>query len=95
MADGGTFGTYVIIDPRKLAEVLRGPHGPVTRYLIDVGEKVKQEAIQECPVYDPPDAYSAAHRERRPGTLRDSIVKRVTTSSTGGVAVQVLSLIHI
>lgn len=85
----GTFGSYVVIDPRKLAELLRGPNGPVIRYLIDVGEKVKQEAIQECPVFDPPDAYTQANRERRPGTLRDSIVKRVVSSAEHGVTILV------
>jgi hypothetical protein len=75
----GSFGGHVVIDPRKLAEFMRSPSGPTFRYLIEVGEKVKTEAMQECPVFDPPDAYTASHRARRPGTLRDSIVKRVTT----------------
>lgn len=74
---GGTFGSYVVIDPVKLAEVLRGPNGPVVRDLIEAGELVKREAQRLVGVYRPPDAYSAAHRKRRPGTLRDSIVKRV------------------
>lgn len=71
-----TFGAYLIFDPAKLAEVLRGPNGPVARRLIEDGEKVKIEAKRLVGVYQPPDAYSAAHRRRRPGTLRDSIVKR-------------------
>lgn len=74
---GGTFGNYVVIDPVKLAEVLRGPNGPVVRDLVEAGELVKAEAKRLVGVYQPPDAYSAANRKRRPGTLRDSIVKRV------------------
>lgn len=73
----GTFGSYVVIDPTKLAEVLRSPQGPVARMLIEDGELVKREAQRLAGVYKPPDAYSASHRKRRPGTLRDSIVKRL------------------
>ena len=80
---GGTFGARVVLDPVKLAEVLRGPNGPVTRHLIVLGEKVKVKAKEECPVYEPPDSYTASHRARRPGTLRDSIVKRVVQGPTG------------
>lgn len=71
----GTFGEYVVIDPRKLADWARTD--PVIRYFIEQGEKVKQEAQRLVGVYDPPDDYSRAHRKRRPGTLRDSIVKRI------------------
>lgn len=67
----------IVIDNRKLAEVLRGPNGPVMRRLIVDGELVKNEAKRLVGVYRPPDAFSAATRKRRPGTLRDSIVKRV------------------
>lgn len=89
----GTF-TGVVIDGQKLAEVLRGPNGPVVRELIEAGELVKQEAKRRVGVYRPPDAYAAAQRKRRPGTLRDSIVKRVTSS--GGIpVVQVGSEDHI
>lgn len=73
----GTFGEYVVIDPVKLAEWQRSPDGPTVRYLLEQGEKVKTEAKRLVGVYDPPDAYSRAHRQRRPGTLRDSIVKRI------------------
>lgn len=77
MTSRGTFGTYVNIDPVKLAEFMRSPNGPVIRDLIERGERVKIEAQRLVGVYEPPDDYSASHRERRPGTLRDSIVKRV------------------
>jgi hypothetical protein len=91
-------GVTVVVDPQKLAEVLRGPNGPVMRRMIEDGELVKREAQRLVGVYRPPDAYSAAHRKRRPGTLRDSIVKRVVQSGSGPV-VQVgsdddIALIH-
>lgn len=84
----GTF-TGVVIDGQKLAEVLRGPNGPVMRELIEAAELVKREAQRRVGVYQPPDAYSAANRRRRPGTLRDSIVKRVPQGGPKGVTVQV------
>lgn len=98
MALRGTFGNRVTIEPVKLAEFLRSPNGPVVRRLIEDGEAVKREAQRLVGVYEPPDAYSAAHRKRRPGTLRDSIVKRVVTEG-GQPAVLVgsedpIALIH-
>lgn len=81
MTERGTFGTYVQIDPAKLADFLRSPNGPVFRMLIEDGEAVKREAVREAPVYQPPDDYSASHRDRRAGTLRDSIVKRIATEN--------------
>lgn len=77
MTERGTFGTYVTIDPRKLADYMRSTNGPVMREMLEKGEKVKREAQRLVGVYQPPDAYSAANRQRRPGTLRDSIVKRI------------------
>lgn len=71
---GGTFGdSRVVIDPAKLAAFIRDPSGPVVRHLIEQGERVKQEAVRTCPVYKGDTTF----RARRPGTLRDSIVKRV------------------
>jgi hypothetical protein len=78
-------GTRVVMDPVKLAEVLRGPNGPVVRRLIQDGEAVKQEAKRLVRVHKP---VPGERRTRRPGQLRDSIVKRVT-SSGGEVVVQV------
>ena len=80
----------VIVNPAELAKLLRSPQGPVMRAAIRQGEQVKQEAKREVGVYRPPDAYSAANRKRRPGTLRDSIVKRVVQTPTGP-AVQVVA----
>lgn len=67
----------LVIDSRVLAQVTRGVNGPVFRRLVRDADVVKRRAQQEVGVYQPPDAYSAANRGRRPGTLRDSIVKRV------------------
>lgn len=87
MSDLG-FGARVKLDPVKLAEVLRGPNGPVVRELLEAGELVKVEAQALVGVYDPPDDYAASARQRKPGTLRDSIVKRFV-SEDGAPAVMV------
>lgn len=79
----GTFGASVTIDPVKLAEWTRGPNGPTIRDLIERGERVKKEAQRLVGVYKPPDEYSRTHRNRKPGTLRDSIVKRIV--DIGGI----------
>lgn len=63
------------MDPAKLAEVLRGPNGPVMRRLIQDGEAVKEEARRLVRVHRPTPG---ERRNRRPGTIRDSVVKRVT-----------------
>lgn len=79
------FGARVVMDSQKLSELVRGPSGPVIRDLIEAGEAVKREAQRRVGVYQPPDAYSAANRQRRPGTLRDRIVKRVVQGPTGAI----------
>lgn len=96
---GSTGGVDVrlVMDPRKLAELLRGTNGPVVRRLVEDAELVKLEAQRRVGVYKPPPA--GPTRQRRPGTLRDSIVKRVVTTSSGDVAVEVgssdeVALIH-
>lgn len=76
MTTRGTFGSYVTIDPVKLAEYVRGPNGPVFRMLIEDGEAVKNEAKRLVGVHQPTPG---ERRDRRPGTLRDSIVKRIVT----------------
>lgn len=83
----GTFGTYVVIDPTKLAEVLRGPNGPVARRLIEDAELVKIEAKRLVGVSKPDPV--PRRNPRRPGTLRDSIVKRLTSGTGGELAVLV------
>lgn len=67
---------YVVIDPAKLAEFMRSPSGPVLRDLIEKGERVKLEA-QRLVGVSQPDPVPRRKPRRRPGTLRDSIVKRV------------------
>lgn len=62
------------MDPAKLAELLRGPSGPVMRRLIEDGEAVKDRARQLVGVHKP---VQGERRKRRSGQLRDSIVKRV------------------
>ena len=64
----------VVMDPAKLAEVLRGPNGPVMRRLIQDGEAVKDRARQLVGVHKP---VPGERRNRRSGQLRDSIVKRI------------------
>lgn len=76
----GTFGSYVQIDGAAMAKILASPQGPVVRRLITDGELVKREARRRVGVYKPPagaPAWATARGGRRPGTLRDSIVKRL------------------
>lgn len=93
-----TFGSYVVFHPAALAELLRGPNGPNARNLIAKGELVRQEARRRVGVYVPPDAFSASNRNRKPGQLRDSIVKRLAEQG-GELAVLVgsddpIALLH-
>lgn len=62
------------MDPAKLADLLRGPSGPVMRRLIEDGEFVKDRAKKYVRVHKP---VPGERRKRRPGQLRDSLVKRV------------------
>ncbi len=73
----------VVMDPAKLAELLRGPNGPVMRRLIQDGEAVKDEARRLVRVRKP---RTGERRTRQPGSVRDSINKRVV--SPGVVMVQ-------
>lgn len=78
MASKGTFpGGYVVMDPAALATLLRSPQGPVIKDVFRRADAVVAEAKRICPVYVPPDEWTRSHRTRRPGTLRDSIVKRI------------------
>lgn len=67
----GTSFAGVTFDPQALAELLRGPKGPVTRHAIVLGEKVRQRAKQRVGV--------------KTGRLQRSIVKRVTARPSGPV----------
>lgn len=62
-------------DSRELAEVLRGPTGPVFRHLIERAERVKIGAKARVGV--------------KTGKLRDSIVKRIEKGGPAGFDVHV------
>lgn len=85
---GETFRNRVQIDPKDLAEYIRSPQGPVFRSMSIAGDVVKRRAQARVGVWRPvPGDPFAARRaaRRRPGTLRDSIVKRI--SVRGGLPV--------
>lgn len=91
---GGTFGSRVVMDPQAVAQLLRSEQGPVFRQLTRAGDVVKDGAQRRAPVWRPssgePD-WSIRRREskRKPGTLRDSIVKRVVEGGPGGFTILV------
>lgn len=66
--------TEVIFDPVALAALLRGPDGPVYRDMLRRANLVKREAQRLAPVGT---VQPGSRSQRRPGTLRDSIVVRV------------------
>lgn len=79
---GGTFGGKVTIDPVKLAELLRGPKGPVYRQLLVDGNRVLVQARIECPKSAAGPAIpnqSRRGKARQPGDLSRSQVMRVST----------------
>lgn len=95
----GTFAGKVVIDNVELDHLLGGPNGPLIQALQVAGSIVKAGAQERVGVYRPPDAYSAGHRKRRPGTLRDSIVTRLVRGGPEGVEVLVgsedpIALLH-
>lgn len=61
----------LVIDGARMAALLRGPTGPVTRHLIERATVVQMAAKAQAP--------------RRTGCLQDSIVKRVEDSPLGVV----------
>lgn len=82
MALGGTFGGAVVLDPVKLAELLRGSNGPVFRKLIEDGHRVRLQAIIEAPQSANGPAVPNQFRRgkaRQPGDLKRSIVMRTAT----------------
>lgn len=96
MATGPEFDSTLVIDPQKLAELLRGTNGPVVRRLLEDGELVKTEAQRRVGVHKPD--FWGRPKNRTPGTLRDSIVKRLRDVG-GNVSVEVgsadpIALIH-
>ena len=81
----GTFGTYVVIQPAALQALLESPNGPVVRDLMRRANAVKTEAQRLVGVYVPPPA-GPQRTNRRPGTLRDSIVVRLARGGVNGVS---------
>jgi hypothetical protein len=80
----------VVMDPKALSVLFKGPSGPVMRHLVAQGELVKNEARRRVGVARP-DPYTAARRKRQPGTLRDHIVKRVVPLPGGQVGISVVA----
>lgn len=74
------FQGQLVLNPTRVAELLRGPSGPVVRRLIEDGEVVKQGARDRVGVHEP-DPWGRP-KDRRPGQLRDSIVKRLVERGT-------------
>lgn len=80
-----TSNVRIIIDPLKMAELLRGEQGPVFRHMVRVGDKVVTEAKRRVGVSKAPPTQ---FRKRGSGGrftgrttphMRDTIVKRVGT----------------
>jgi hypothetical protein len=90
MALKGSFAGHIVIDNRALQQVLNGQSGPVAKALLAAGDIVKAGARRRVGVYKPAagDPRPAA-RKRKPGTLRDSIVKRLVVGGPEGVKVLV------
>lgn len=66
---GGLGGGAVKLDPAKMARVLRGPDGPVVKYMLTIGDRVKDKA----------QAFVGVDT----GNLRDHIVKRIVMKGDG------------
>lgn len=78
------FQGYVVLDPVAVNNLLRGSTGPVVRELFVAGEIVRQEAKRLVGVSNRNEAGGRVRgkggkfvKQRKPGTLRDSIVKRL------------------
>jgi len=100
MALKGSFAGHVVIDNRALNQVLHGADGPVAKALLVAGDIVKAGARRRVGVYKraPGDPLPRSGG-RRPGTLRDSIVKRLVVGGPEGVKVLVgsedpIALLH-
>lgn len=70
-----TFNSRIVLDPHAVHRLLTGPDGPVYRRLLEDGEIVKDEARRRVGVHKP-DPWGRP-TGRRPGQLRDTIVKRM------------------
>lgn len=94
-------GGKLVLDPIAVNNLLHGADGPVVRELFVVGELVRQEAKRLVGVSTPPPSgvfpsrkrdssgkflkKSTSSSTRKPGALRDSIVKRLVDSPSGPV----------
>ncbi len=67
----------IILRPSAMNEVFRGTSGPVMRYILQRGERVKNSARQKVGVSQPDPIPRRVPKV--PGTLRNSIVKRAAT----------------
>jgi hypothetical protein len=72
-----TFRNRVRVDPAQVARLMRDGQGGMFRFMSIIGDRIKVNAQRRVGVYKP-DPADPIRRRRRPGTLRDSIVKRVT-----------------
>lgn len=91
---GGSFGGRVVMDPQALATLLRGEQGPVFRRFTEAGDIVKKGAQRRVGVWKPASgepswSINRRMKARKPGTLRDSIVKRVTQGGPNGFTILV------
>lgn len=71
----------VVIDPRAMAAWVRTYGSTAFRAIVQAGQEVKNEAIRLAPVSKPDPIPRRV--PVRPGRLRDSIVARVGTDSSG------------
>jgi hypothetical protein len=69
-------GAHLVTDGAVIAELMRGPRGPVGRYLMERATVFQAAARRQAP--------------RRTGCLQDSIVKRMVLLD-GGLAIFVVS----
>lgn len=72
-----------VVDGAAVRRYIADGNGDVVRWMLQQGERVKQDAQRRVGVYVLPPA--GPQRSRAPGTLRDSIVKRFHTTSDGVV----------
>lgn len=68
---GRVWAVKLVVDGAKMAELLRGPTGPVVRHLVARATVVQAAAKAQAP--------------RRTGCLQDSIVKRVEDTPMGAL----------
>lgn len=70
----GPNGSTVVVDPRKLADYMRSPNGPLARRMIEDGKLVQREA-KRLVGYSKPDPLGRPYPKAN--HLRDTIVTRL------------------